>query len=681
MANFADSAWSEGIGGFGYADNDDGTVIPNPPYPQSVHIRKSFSIDDTTQIAIAAFNMDFDDGFVAWINGIEIARSNLGSIGEDPATALPFIDHEALLYQNGVPPCFVIHKEKLNECLKNGSNILAVQVSNFGSSSSDLSCLPFLSVGLKNSTTTYRPLPDWFIVPFTGFEGSHLPLILIETHGATIRSEEKVMADLRIVDNGPGNINQCDDQPNGYQGKIGIEYRGSSSMQFPKRNYGFETRTVTGTDSAVSLLGLPSESDWVLHGPFSDKSLVRNRLAYDLSAEMGHYAPRTRFCEMFIDDQYHGLYVLIEKIKRDSNRVNIARLDSNDIEGYDLTGGYIIKVDRSADGSFADGWFSKYPGLGTENTGPFFAWHYPKWEDIQPVQQNYIKNRISLFEDVLKGINYKDPYTGYRGYIDLKSFMDYFILIELSRNVDGYRLSTFLHKDRDDVDSKIHMGPVWDYDIAFGNADYYEAFQISGWNYSTMADGWGTPFWWARFLNDPYFTNNLKCRWNFLREGILSNDQINNRIDAYIDTIGTAHVRNFTQWPIHGTWVWPNHYVGNNYPEDVTYLKNWIMSRISWLDGHIPGNCTAVSNEDLENHSFLITATPNPSQDKIRLEIQNPEKLKLIMEIIDISGHQVYMENLSVESLINLEIPIKAGIYLVKTTGGLTYQTLKVVVQ
>ena len=680
LPGFDDSSWPQGSGGFGYADGDDVTSVPNPPYPVSVHVRIVFNVFDTAQITAVVLSMDFDDGFAAWLNGVEIARSNLGSPGENPATAQPQSDHEALLYQGQTPPSFLISKTKLGECLKNGDNVLAVQVNNFGPSSSDLSCIPFLSAGIITDQQVYRPVPWWFVVPYTGFQGSVLPLIMINTNGVSIPSEIKATIDFGVIDHGNGNLNYPDDPWNSYNGKAGIEYRGSSSMGFPKRNYGIETRSSAGLDSVVSLLGLPAEEDWVLHGPYSDKSLVRNRLAYDLAREMGHYASRGRFCEMFIDGQYQGVYVLFEKIKRDSNRVDIADLDSNDLEGHDLTGGYIIKIDRSADGSYRDGWFSNHPGSGTDQSGPFFAWHYPKWEEIQPLQMNYIRNRITRFEDALFGNNYLDPYVGYRSHINVLSFIDYFILVEMSKNVDGYRLSTFLHKDRDDIDPRIHMGPVWDYDLAFGNADYYEASDISGWSYSVTADGWGTPYWWSRFMKDPYFVNNLNCRWNQLRQHVLSNESITALIDDYQDIIGVAEARNFEQWPIHSRYIWPNAFVGNTYLEDVNFMKTWILNRMTWMDDNMPGNCT-VDNKDIPENSFYAVAKPNPSKDRINLEIQNPERLKLRIEVVNLSGIAVYSEYLDGEVLINLRIPLKPGIYLVRVSHLSGQQILKVLVE
>jgi len=679
--DFDDASWPEGPGGFGYDDNDDQTVFTMTPHPTSVYIRTGFTIADTAEIALAVLHMDFDDGFVAWINGVEVARSNLGSTGDFPAYNTAAIDHEALMHQGLNPPSFLISKQMLVDCLLNGDNILAIQVNNSSSTSSDMSCLPYLSVGLKTSGISYRPLPSWFTEPYTGFNGSHLPLVIVQNLTGSIQSDVKVMMDLGIIDNGPGNMNYLTDSMNNYNGKAGIEYRGSSSMMFPKKNYGIELWTHEGTDTAFSLLGMPVEGDWVLHGPYSDKSLMRNFLAYHLFNAMGYYAPRTRLCEFFLAGQYQGVYVLMEKIKRDKNRVDVAKLLPTDVEGDQLTGGYIVKIDRSAT-DYTDGWFSPYPGTGSGGGGPFFAYHYPKRTEIVPKQRDYISNRITTFEWSLKEPNYRDPYAGYRAYIDVPSFINYFILVELSKNTDGYRLSTFLHKDRDSKDRLIHMGPVWDYDLAFGNADYLDAFNTAGWNYTVVADGWGTPFWWSKFLNDPYFANLLNCYWHSLRQGVLSDESLTSLIDSIAGEIGPAIDRNFNQWPIHSQYVWPNPYVGSTYEQDLSYMKNWILNRAAWIDNNIPGAyCTTGIDDPDGSISLSLRVYPNPAIGEITIEIQNPGNRNSRVEIFNFTGQLVFSREIDNEPIFTERIRLQPGAYVVKASSGNWSQVDKIIIQ
>ena len=240
------------------------------------------------------------------------------------------------------------------------------------------------------------------------FTQSNLPIVIIETYGQNIPDEPKITVDMGIIFNGPGEINYLTDPFNDYDGIVGIEKRGSSSQWFfPKDQYAFETRDAEGNNLNVSLLGLPAENDWILHAPYSDKSLMRNVLTYKWANEMGAYAPRTVFCEVILNGDYQGVYVLMEKIKRDENRVDIAEMDENDLAGDSLTGGYIIKIDKN-EGAGNAGWeseFPPYPGAWQE---VYYQYHYPKPENIKYQQKQYIQQFVNNFETVMNSSNFND---------------------------------------------------------------------------------------------------------------------------------------------------------------------------------------------------------------------------------------------------------------------------------
>jgi hypothetical protein len=678
---FDDSGWLQGPGGIGYADGDDATVISSDTIPTALYVRRVFTIADTADIELALLNMDYDDGFVAWINGVEVARANLGTMGDYPAYNTNAGDHEAVMFQGQNPASFVISRSAFKSCMVNGSNVLAIQVNNLSNTSSDMSCIPFLSVAMKTEGLTYHPVPVWFYPPDLGYNGSTLPLIMINTNGGYLQQEVKTMVDMGIIDNGPENVNHTTDAWNHFNGMAGMEIRGSSSAGFPKLNYGIELWKGYEQDTSMSLLGMPKESDWVLHGPYSDKSLLRNFLAYNLARRMGSYASRTRLCELYINDIYQGVYVLLERIKRDSARVNISKLNPEDVTGDQLTGGYIVKIDRSAT-DYTDGWFSPYIGTGTGNQGPFFAYVYPRRDEILPIQANYIRNKITNFEETLRGPYWLDSYVGYRSYIDISSFVDYFIMIELSKNVDGYRLSTFMHKDRDGKDGRIKMGPAWDYDLAYGNADYLDASNTQGWSYPIPADGWGNPFWWNRFMSDPYFRNFLYCRWHDFRQGVLSDESITALIDSAVTVLGPAIDRNFTRWDIHGTYIWPNAYVGNTFEQDLNYMKNWIISRAAWIDQNVPGTeCMSSIEDHPQQLSFTMRAYPNPSIGSFNLEIQNERAEQLSVEIYSGTGQLVYGRDIGREPIFSERIHLDPGAYLVRVKGNSGMDAAKIVVQ
>ncbi len=382
-----------------------------------------------------------------------------------------------------------------------------------------------------------------------------------------------------------------------YEGIIGIEIRGESSQFFDKKSYGFETWDSQYNDLDVALIGFPEEEDWILYGPFSDKSLIRNKLIYELSNRMGRYTTKTEFVELTINYEYKGLYIFMEKLKRDKNRIDISKLENADIDEELISGGYIIKIDKSdmEDGSYTDynSFQSHFDVFGNEN-GDIrinFNYEYPKPGEIHANQKNYIKNYFYEFESSLASNNFKDPINGFRKYIDEDSFIDFFILNELSNNVDGYRLSTYLQKDRNE---KLVIGPIWDFNLSFGNADYCGGERYDVWcfkfNERCLGDYWNVPFWWNRLLEDEKFVDKLKDRWNQLRLNTLSDNNILTLIEeqySFLNNETDIINRNFNKWKIFGLYIWPNSFIGNNYYEEIDFLKNWIKERTKWLDESI----------------------------------------------------------------------------------------------
>ena len=382
-----------------------------------------------------------------------------------------------------------------------------------------------------------------------------------------------------------------------YEGIIGIEIRGESSQFFDKKSCGFETWDAQYNDIDVALIGFPEEEDWILYGPFSDKSLIRNKLIYELSNQMGRYATKTEFVELTINYEYKGLYIFMEKLKRDKNRINISKLENGDIDEESISGGYIIKIDKSdmEDGSYSDynSFQSKFDVFGNEN-GDIrinFNYEYPKPGEIHANQKNYIKNYFYEFESSLASENFKDPNDGFRKYIDEDSFIDFFILNELSNNVDGYRLSTYIQKDRNE---KLVIGPVWDFNLSFGNADYCGGERYDVWcfkfNERCLGDYWNVPFWWNRLVEDEKFVIKLKERWNQLRTNVLSDNNLMTLIEeqySFLNNETDIINKNFNTWKIFGIYIWPNSFIGNNYYEEIDFLKNWIKNRTQWLDESI----------------------------------------------------------------------------------------------
>jgi len=451
------------------------------------------------------------------------------------------------------------------------------------------------------------------------FTESTLPIVIINTGGINIPDEPKITAQMGIIYNGPGQINNVSDSFNVYNGHIGIEQRGSSSLMFAQKSYSLETRKPDSSNLNVSLFGWPQDNDYILHAPYTDKSLMRNVLTYKLGNDFGRWAPRTQFCEVILNGEYIGVYVLLEKIKQSPGRVDINKLRYQDTLTNQLTGGYIIKIDKTSGGGEI-AWVSPYLSQTPGNNQIKFQLHDPKLNELHPLQKNYIQDFITNWETALKISSFTSPSIGYKAYIDVPSFIDYFLITELSKNVDGYRISTFLHKQRQSEGGKLVAGPLWDYNIAWGNADYCQAALASGWeiDFNTICGGeWQNPFWWKRLLQDPLYANDVQCRWTTLRQTLLSDSILSN----YIDSIGTIlhepALRHYQKWPILGAYVWPNYFIGQTYQDEVGYLKNWVLQRAAWLDANMFGICTATT---IEMKTIKLKITPNPTSDFISIE-------------------------------------------------------------
>lgn len=478
---------------------------------------------------------------------------------------------------------------------------------------------------------------------------SDLPIVVIDTHGQTIVDERRITADMGVIDNGPGQRNYITDPYNNYEGKIGIELRGSSSMAWPKKQYRVETVDANGNDRDVNLLGFPAEADWIFHGPYDDKTLIRNVLPFELSRAMGRYASRTRYFELIINNNYQGIYVLMEKIKRDKNRVAIAKCEPQDTTGDALTGGYIIKLDK-IEGENVGYWYSA--------NGIQYQYDYPKPNEIMPQQQKYIQNFIQQFESVMKSSQIDDPYAGYQAIIDESSFVDHFLLNELARNIDAYRLSAFLYKDRDSKGGLLHAGPIWDMNLTFGHAWYEQDRNIyGGWevdhNKRLTFDSPKIPFWWETLVRRPSFAQHAAQRWFALRQTLFHLDSLNRRIDSLKSIVAEARVRNSARWPEMGN--------ATVYEQEINYLKNWLALRVNWIDNNIEHLAGQKPEPQLAPETFLLHQNyPNPFNATTMIEFDLFQKSELALDVYDLQGR--LMRNL-------LEGHLPAGHYRLKFDG------------
>ncbi len=505
------------------------------------------------------------------------------------------------------------------------------------------------------------------------FTDSNLPIVVINTFGQNIIDEEKITCEMGIINNGPGVRNYLTDPYNDYFGSIGIELRGSTSQQYPKKSYGIETRDSLGIKLNTSILGMPSENDWILYGAYPDKTLMRNEITFSIFSRMQPWSPRYVYCELMLNGTYRGVYSFIERIKRDDDRIAIATLDSNDIAGDSLTGGYIFKIDKLT-GSSITTWTSPYQDK------LLYLYHDPEDIELTIEQSEYIKDYVTAFENAVYGPDFSDPELGFRKYIDMSTFADFFLMQELGRTVDGYRSSSFMYKDKDSNGGKLKCGPMWDFNLSYGNADYCDAYDTTGWqyNFATVCPDFSTepPHWWPVLLEDPGYRRLVKCRWEELRNTILQTDSINAWIDSVASYLDESQTRNFEKWEILGEYVNWNYFVGDTYKEEIDYLKWWFEARSTWLDINLPsitGECgiEPIVHEDPVDviEEIISTQTriyPNPFHTSATFEFSSQTSEDRVLMIYTTLGNLVRVINIpaNVNSIMLSSGNFSAGVYL-----------------
>jgi len=621
--NYNDDTWLTGCRSIGYGEKESTEL---PVHTQSVYIRNTFTVDSAKKIHEASLLVDYDDGFIAYLNGIEIIRVNLGNHGNaTPYNRLTDRSHEIIGNRgsNGPLDGYYIDTVLLHKALVNGKNVLSVQIHNDSINGSDL----YFDAKLYNLTDRYVTGYDgpWHVIKQTPLDSSLLPIISIETNEFGIVTDTgKVPARMTVYNNTTGSYNKQTDVPQTVS-NIGIKLHGNSTLQWPKKNYTVETRDSAGKNLNIPLLGLPAENDWIFNGPFADKSNIRNVLAFSLGKDiMSDWTPRTKYFELLVNGEFLGLYVLIESIKRDSNRVDIKKLKPKDVSDTDLTGGYIFKMDQNG-----------------------FEMVYPKPTEIQTVQKKYIQAIYSNFITAAKASTptlFLDSIHGFRNKIDVQNYSNYTIVNEVVKNADAYQYSVFMHKDRDDINPKLLFGPIWDFDLSCGNIDVQNANKTAGWQF---AESSCFKMYQKSVFRDSNMVKAFKDRWFELRKTILDKNALNKRIDSIVAYAGDALKRNYEVWPYDGKKmdIWGYQHPAKTYQEDIAMLKSFLSTRIDWIDANIKTLYYGMPT------STAITATtpdisfPNPFKNELRCTFELQETTPFRIEIYSTLGQKIYEES------------------------------------
>ena len=665
--NYNDQAWSDATTGIGYERSSGyenligaGGDIEGETYDRNstAYIRIPFSIDSLEGLSSLTFRMKYDDGFIAYINGVEIASGNKPSSpawNSDASTdhpdsqAISFVDTDLSTQALGL--------------LKTGNNLLAIHSINGDTRSSDLLALPRLEAQfIIQPDEDEEPVPPEFAYfqiptpqknngsesglpaskvmisqPGRGFSGSlnvslstnsaeaeiryttngsiptetssiyngeainiqsstllrarafeeeltpgpvaeegyirlstdaqnfssNLPVVIMErfSNGGTTAANGKTFTFFAFFEPDPQTGRTQLNKPYSLGTRGGWKVRGSSSSGFSKKAYSIEAWNELNRNKNISPLGLPEESDFILNArSVYDRSLMRNAFIYELSNQVGRYAVRTKFVELFKDDNggslsyrndYDGVYTFMEKISRDKERVDIERVTENVNEEPEITGGYILKVDRLDPGD-----------SGLRAGGQTLGWVYPKEDDVSNDQINWVRNYINEMSSALSTSEYEE-------YIDTLSWVDHHLLNILTLNADALRLSTFFYKKRN---KKLEYGPIWDFDRSMESTDGRDN------NPSTWSGGtaYFTFPWWGSLFDNENFWQAYIDRYFELREGPFATLNVNSIIDRMASDLNEAQARNFRRWSDQPRF--------GGYQGEVDHLKEWLGTRLDWMD-------------------------------------------------------------------------------------------------
>jgi len=475
----------------------------------------------------------------------------------------------------------------------------------------------FFNNGDASSTVTER-----YVKMTTGMgnANSDLPIVIIDTYGQALDQENKKTAFMSLIE--PNNNGRAfgNDEAS-FTGKAGIKIRGASSAGFPKKQWRVELRNEDDTDRKESLLGMPADGDWVLYAPGRyDRALINNALMYEVSNQLGYYAPRTRFVEVYFNDNggdlsnndYWGIYILTEKIEVNSDRVDLAKLKPDENSGEDLTGGYLFSLDRGRafETSYSDNLYRNWDV-------PGYRIRTPDIDDISTTQLNYIKDEIVQFENALTSSNWLDENLGYKNFTDIESWVGPHIIRALAKEPDGFFLSHYVVKDKNDV---IKGGPVWDFDRAMNSTDSRSA-NYFGWDTDYLNNpNTGNVNYWAgdykagaylkEMVNDPCYKTLFYDKWfNWRSNNILNTTNINVLIDSLAAELKESYEREFSRWSSEG--YAPRY---GSFQGEVNELKKWLKNRSEWIDGQLLKPVIANPNGGEVNIGSTVTLNnPNNS--------------------------------------------------------------------
>ncbi|MEZ7913487.1 CotH kinase family protein [Macellibacteroides fermentans] len=466
------------------------------------------------------------------------------------------------------------------------------------------------------------------------FQLTNLPTIILHTKNEVdVTSKETYLKGIISVISEKGT--------NIFFDSMEIKGRGNASWTFPKKPYRLKLY------NKASLLGMPAiEKNWTLINNYGDKTLMRNLLAFDLSKKLEMpYTPAGKPVDVFLNGQYKGTYQLCDYLEVASNRVPAEKMSKTTTELPNLSGGYFLEMDGYAYTEIS--WFES-----TKNKIPVTI-KYPKDDEINSTQRNYIVQHFSNLENALFSSVYTNPNYGYRNYMDIDTFLRLFLVGEISGNTDTF-WSTFMYKFKNN--NKFYFGPVWDFDLAYEN-DYrtYPINSLNDWLYNTNgSSARGVKDFVNRIFSDTASIIDLKSIYSDLRNSSVVTEQtLLDVVDSYVSELNQSQLLNFKRWNIMNEKIHGNPKVFGSYEAEVENIRNFIKNRIVWIDnklGYMPNALIHINNPDMRywsrNETIFISGISSNAN----------------IQVFDLMGRIREYKSTSTD----FTIPIEKGIYIVR---------------
>ncbi|MDD6888716.1 MAG: CotH kinase family protein [Bacteroidales bacterium] len=416
---------------------------------------------------------------------------------------------------------------------------------------------------------------------------TNLPTVIINTLNAEepYDKEHNIISTIKIISKNGSDILEADGE---------TRLRGNNSITHPKKPYRIKF------NKKQRPLDAPAKAKkWTLINNYGDKTLMRNMIAFDIARQAGmEYVPYIQPVDVILNGEYKGCYQLCDQIEVGEGRVPVNEMETTDNEGDALTGGYLIEVDAYASSELS--WFQSQKGIPVTIKSP-------DDDKITAQQKTYITDYFNRMESLAYSRYFDDPLRGYRTMLDTNSFLQHFIVGEVSGNTDTY-WSTYMYKKRGDA--LLYVGPVWDFDIAFENDKRtYPINSLSNYlSLSGISSAAGSMRTLATLIvsYDKATKKELSDLWSKMRRNGFSEKYLCDFIDHWAAEMDASQRLNFMRWDILNQAVHENPQVAGSYDGEIAWVKNYINQRIPWMDNMIGYDPASADEISLDGNTLTL---------------------------------------------------------------------------